>query len=110
MPLPYCIEWLDEAKADVRRLDRPTAMRIFEAFFTMPALAAAMSNHCTAIWPAPSASDSATTACSLICRTMSSASSASVTAAKLTAERLKEKPFLGTSAVRQVSWPSGCFG
>jgi len=26
---PYPIEWLDEAKADVRRLDRPTAMRIF---------------------------------------------------------------------------------
>jgi len=27
---PYPIEWLDEAKADVRRLDRPTAMRIFD--------------------------------------------------------------------------------
>jgi len=27
---PDRIEWLDEAKADVRRLDRPTAMRIFE--------------------------------------------------------------------------------
>lgn len=27
---PYRIEWLDEAKADVRRLDRPTAMRIFD--------------------------------------------------------------------------------
>lgn len=27
---PYRIEWLDEAKADVRSLDRPTAMRIFE--------------------------------------------------------------------------------
>lgn len=25
----YRIEWLDEAKADVRRLDRPTAMRVF---------------------------------------------------------------------------------
>ena len=25
---PYCIEWLDEAKADVRRLDRPTALRL----------------------------------------------------------------------------------
>lgn len=30
MPLPYRIGWLDEAKSDVRRLDRPTAMRIFE--------------------------------------------------------------------------------
>lgn len=30
MPLPYRIDWLEEAKADVRRLDRPTAMRIFE--------------------------------------------------------------------------------
>ncbi len=30
MPLPYRIDWLDEAKIDVRRLDRPTAMRIFE--------------------------------------------------------------------------------
>ncbi len=28
---PYRIEWLDEAQADVRRLDRPTAMRLFEA-------------------------------------------------------------------------------
>ena len=27
---PYRIEWLDEAKADVRALDRPTAMRLFE--------------------------------------------------------------------------------
>jgi len=27
---PYRIEWLDEAKADVRRLDRPTAMRLFD--------------------------------------------------------------------------------
>ena len=26
----YQIAWLDEAKADVRALDRPTAMRIFE--------------------------------------------------------------------------------
>jgi len=29
MPL-YRIEWLDEAKADIRRLDRPNAMRIFD--------------------------------------------------------------------------------
>jgi mRNA-degrading endonuclease RelE of RelBE toxin-antitoxin system len=27
---PYSIQWLDEAKADVRLLDRATAMRIFE--------------------------------------------------------------------------------
>ena len=27
---PYGIEWLDKAKADVRVLDRPTAMRLFE--------------------------------------------------------------------------------
>ena len=27
---PHPIEWLDEAKVDVRRLDRPTAMRIFD--------------------------------------------------------------------------------
>jgi mRNA-degrading endonuclease RelE of RelBE toxin-antitoxin system len=27
---PYSIEWLEEAKADVRALDRPTAMRLFE--------------------------------------------------------------------------------
>ena len=27
---PYQIEWLDEARADVRALDRPTAMRLFE--------------------------------------------------------------------------------
>ncbi len=27
---PYRIEWLDQAKADVRSLDRPTATRIFD--------------------------------------------------------------------------------
>jgi len=27
---PYRIEWLDEAKADVRALDQPTAKRLFE--------------------------------------------------------------------------------
>jgi mRNA-degrading endonuclease RelE of RelBE toxin-antitoxin system len=27
---PYSIEWLDVAKADVRTLDVPTAMRLFE--------------------------------------------------------------------------------
>lgn len=27
---PYSIEWLEEARADVRALDRATAMRIFE--------------------------------------------------------------------------------
>jgi mRNA-degrading endonuclease RelE of RelBE toxin-antitoxin system len=27
---PYSIDWLDEAKADVRTLDRPTALRLFE--------------------------------------------------------------------------------
>jgi len=27
---PWQIEWLDEARADVRALDRPTAMRIFD--------------------------------------------------------------------------------
>jgi mRNA-degrading endonuclease RelE of RelBE toxin-antitoxin system len=28
--LPYRIEWLTAASSDVRRLDRPTAMRIFD--------------------------------------------------------------------------------
>jgi len=28
---PWRIEWLDEARADVRALDRPTAMRIFDS-------------------------------------------------------------------------------
>ena len=27
---PYRIEWLDEAQADVRRLDRPTALLLFD--------------------------------------------------------------------------------
>ena len=27
---PYRIEWLDDAKVDVRALDKPTAMRLFE--------------------------------------------------------------------------------
>lgn len=30
MQPPYRIEWLEEARADVRRLDRVTAMRIFD--------------------------------------------------------------------------------
>ena len=30
MPPPYRIEWLPEAQADVRRLDRPTALRVFD--------------------------------------------------------------------------------
>jgi mRNA-degrading endonuclease RelE of RelBE toxin-antitoxin system len=30
MPLPYRIVWLDEAKGDVRRLDRATAVRLFD--------------------------------------------------------------------------------
>jgi mRNA interferase RelE/StbE len=30
---PYRIEWLDEAKADVRALDQPTAMRLFDGIF-----------------------------------------------------------------------------
>jgi mRNA interferase RelE/StbE len=29
--LPYRIEWLDEAKGDVRRIDRATAFRVFDA-------------------------------------------------------------------------------
>jgi len=28
---PYGIDWLDDARADVRALDRPTAMRIFDS-------------------------------------------------------------------------------
>jgi mRNA interferase RelE/StbE len=30
MPLPFRIEWLAEAQADVRRLDRASAIRIFD--------------------------------------------------------------------------------
>ena len=30
MPLPHRIEWLEEAKADVRRRDRATSMRVFD--------------------------------------------------------------------------------
>jgi len=33
---PYRIEWLDEARADVRALDRPTAMRLFEGTLHFP--------------------------------------------------------------------------
>jgi hypothetical protein len=38
---PYRIEWLDEAKADVRALDQPAAMRLFEGIlrFARPARA-----------------------------------------------------------------------
>ncbi|MBM3756483.1 MAG: hypothetical protein FJW38_21150 [Acidobacteria bacterium] len=30
---PFRIEWRDEGRADVRRLDRATAMRLFEGIF-----------------------------------------------------------------------------
>ena len=30
MKLPYRIDWLDDAKDDVRRLDRATALRVFD--------------------------------------------------------------------------------
>ena len=49
MPLPSRIDWLDEAKADVRRLDRATAMRIFDGILhTTPAPAAETSSRCMA--------------------------------------------------------------
>ena len=28
---PYPIDWLDDAKVDVRKLDRPTALRVFNS-------------------------------------------------------------------------------
>jgi mRNA-degrading endonuclease RelE of RelBE toxin-antitoxin system len=31
--LPYPIEWLDQARADVRRLDRSTALHLFDGIF-----------------------------------------------------------------------------
>ena len=31
MPLPYRIDWQDQARADIRQIDRATALRIFEA-------------------------------------------------------------------------------
>jgi hypothetical protein len=40
---PYRIDWLDEPKADVRALDQPTAMRIFEGFSVLRAPALVMS-------------------------------------------------------------------
>ena len=27
---PFCIEWLEDANVDVRKLDRPTALRVFD--------------------------------------------------------------------------------
>lgn len=30
MPSPYRIDWRDQARADIRQIDRATAMRIFE--------------------------------------------------------------------------------
>jgi hypothetical protein len=39
---PYRIEWLDEAKADVRAVDQATAMRLFEGILPSPALAPAI--------------------------------------------------------------------
>lgn len=43
---PYRIEWLEEAKADVRALDQNTAMRMFEVFSASRAPARATSPRC----------------------------------------------------------------
>ncbi len=82
---PFRIEWLDEAAADVRRLDRATAMRIFDAFFITPAPAAAMSSLCTATGPGTFAYVSATIASCSRFGTTSCASPASAIAPKPTA-------------------------
>lgn len=37
---PYRIEWLDEARADVRRLDRSAAMRVFDGILHYPSTGA----------------------------------------------------------------------
>ena len=39
--LPYGIEWLDEAKADVRAIDQPIAMRLFEGILRFAQIGAA---------------------------------------------------------------------
>jgi hypothetical protein len=54
---PYRIDWLDEAAADVRALDRDIAMRLFDGI-----LARVTSTRCAVTWPALSASGSETTA------------------------------------------------
>src|SRR5437879_4898963 len=41
----YRIEWLGEAKADVRASDQPTAMRIFEGILRLRAPAPGMSSR-----------------------------------------------------------------
>jgi hypothetical protein len=51
--LPYGIEWLDAAKADVRALDRPTAMRLFQGILHF---ARTGSGDVTALVPVCSAS------------------------------------------------------
>jgi hypothetical protein len=45
---PFRIEWLDEANADVRRLDRPAAMRIFDGVLHYARTGGGKSSLCTA--------------------------------------------------------------
>jgi len=85
---PYAIEWLDEAKADVRALDRPTAMRLFDGTLHFARTGSGDVNALPAIWRAPSVSAWVTTAsCSRSNGTLCE-SSASAIAPRLTAEQL----------------------
>ncbi len=46
MPLPYRIDWLDEAKADVRLLGRATAMRVFDGILHYARTGGGTSSRC----------------------------------------------------------------
>ena len=57
------IEWSEEARADIRRPDKPTARRIFDAVLPPPKRAKATSSSCRGNMLASSACALATTGC-----------------------------------------------
>jgi len=88
MPLPYRVDWLDEAKADVWRLDRLTAMRVFDGILHYARTGGGNIEPLHGDMTGLSAPASATTACFSRSRMMPCASSASATAVKLIADRV----------------------
>jgi hypothetical protein len=85
---PYCIEWLDEAKADVRALDRSTAMRLFEGTLHFARTGSGDVNALHGDMAGASVSAWATTASCSHSNGTSCASSASAIALRPTAEQL----------------------
>jgi hypothetical protein len=83
---PYRIEWLDEARADVRGLDQPIAMRLYEGILRFARTGSGDVNALHGDMAGAFRYGLATTASCSHCRMTPCASSASGIAAKRIAE------------------------